>query len=117
MLTVSLFSPHHYPGCGPLSGINWFDDSRNLVDKRNSSSDMVENLYVFRLLPGLRHVFQKLENSVRHILEGAKMGPFVRCYFLGREVAMIVYNFTKMLRRHVDLFWVNQSSLLLYGLV
>ena len=57
MPSISFLPSHHDPHCAPLSGIDRFNHSRNLIYETNCTGDVIEDLDVSDLLPGHGSVF------------------------------------------------------------
>ena len=74
---VSLLTTHHDPHGAPLSHVHGLNHQRNLVDKRDGASDVVQHLDVANLLPRHWHVLQQLEHGVWHVLESSEVHPLV----------------------------------------
>ena len=53
----------------PLSNIHWFNHPGYLINKRNSSCDMVQYFDVSNLFPRHRQVLQQLQHSMRHVFQ------------------------------------------------
>lgn len=68
--TTNMITQSHHTLLPPLGDVDWLDDPGNFIHKGNSSSDVVEDGHVSDLFPGHGHVFQQLQYSVGHVLEG-----------------------------------------------
>lgn len=77
MTAVALLAPHHYPHGAPLGNVHGFDDLRHVIDEADGSSDVVKHRDSAHLFPRWRHVLEKLEDGVRHILEGPEIHSLI----------------------------------------
>ena len=77
MPSISFLSPHHDPHGSPLGSVDWFDDSRNLINKAYCSCDVIEYLYVSDLLPRHRCIFKEFVYGMRRIFESSQKDSFV----------------------------------------
>ena len=67
MPSISLFSSHHDPHGAPLGLVYWLNNFGGLIDKGDSTCDMVQNFNGPFLLPGHWHIFKEFKKSVRDV--------------------------------------------------
>ena len=94
MPPIPLLPPHHDPHSAPLCLINGLYYFGRLVDKSDSSCDMVERLDISDLLPGHRHVLQQFEDGVGNIFESAEVDSLVLAEALRGHISMVLYYFS-----------------------
>ena len=63
------------------------------------------------LFPGHGHVFQQLEEGVRHVLEGAEVDPLVVAVLAAGHVSVVTDDLPDVLWRHVLLLGVHETEL------
>ena len=61
----------------PLSHVDWLHDPGDLIDKRDRSSDVVDDRDVSDLLPRHWHVLKQLQYSMGHVLQCTVQGERV----------------------------------------
>ena len=71
MSSIPLLPSHHNPHCSPLSRIDWFNDSGNLINESYRTCYVVKYFYIFYLLPRHWNVLEQFVYCVRRILQGA----------------------------------------------
>ena len=81
--------------------------------ERRRTRDVVEDFDVANLLPRHGHVLEQLENSVRHVLEGAQIDALVVAELAVRHVAVVADDLAHVLRWHVLLLRVDEAELAL----
>lgn len=75
--SISLLPPHHNPHGTPLSPVDWLDYFGGLVHEGNGTSYVIKCLNIAHLLPGHRHVLQKLEDCMWDVLESPQIHSLV----------------------------------------
>lgn len=98
----------------PLSHVHRFDDPWNLIDESDGAGDVVENVHVSNLLPRHRHVFQELQDGMRHVLQRTEVDSFVVTVLPRRHVSVIANNLTQVLRRHILFLSVDEPEFPLF---
>lgn len=98
MATIALLAPHHDPHGTPLRLIHWLDYLGGLVDEGYRTSYVIQDLDSAFLLPGHRHIFQKLENGVWDVFERAQINALVLPESLRAHITVILDDFTQDLR-------------------
>ena len=109
---VTLLPTHQNPRCPPLRHKDRLYDHRNLVDKRNGAGNVIQNLDVANLLPRHRHVFEKLQEGMRHKLQRPQVDSLVAGKFFVCHVAVVADDLAYMLRRHGSLLGLGHVGLL-----
>jgi len=101
MPAVPLLPPHSQPHAAPLCMVHGFNDTGNLVHESDGPGDVVEDWNLAYLLPREGDVLEQLHNGMRNILQCPEMNPFVVSELAIGHVAMILYDFAHMFRRHI----------------
>lgn len=113
--SVTFLTTHCDPHGAPLSDVHRFNHPRNLVDKGDGASDVVEYLDIADLFPGHGHVLHQLQHSVWHVLESTKVNPLVVTVFTAAHVTVVANDLSHMLRRHVFFLSIDKTKFALLG--
>ena len=81
--------------------VHRLDDTRNLVDERDGTGDVVEDRDLTDLLPWVRDVLQKLHDRMRDVLESTKMYTFVVAELAVAHVTVVLDDFADVLGRQI----------------
>ena len=98
VFSVSLLPPHHDPHSTPLSPVDRLDYFGRLVYEGNGTCNVIKRLNIAHLLPGHRHVLQKLEDCMRDVLESPEIHSLVLPESFRRHVSVVLYDFSQDLR-------------------
>ena len=110
MPSITLFTTHAHPHCRPLRVKHWLDNPWYLVHQRQAAVDVIQHLDFSGTLPRHGHVLQELKHSMRHKLQRSKVAPLIAAELLLRHVSDIFHNLSQMLRGHIRLLCLDEST-------
>ena len=115
MSSVSFLPSHHDPHCSPLSCIDWFNDSRNFINKTHSSCYVIKHLNISDLLPRHWSIFEQFVYGVRSIFESSQEDSFISAILSSRKIGMVFDDFSQNLGRKCLFLCLDKAVLFLLG--